>query len=230
MQIYTLASMRAELKSQLGNRTDVLEARYDRWINEAVVQMADELEFADTLQSVSISTVALQPFYTLATGINTILAVSLQDATDKIYGGFPLREMDLKFYREQGVDTGKPAYWMIYNRILVLWPAPDAIYTLVLDTDNVSSEMVLDTDLVPFRSAVSGLVLLRARWNANDALGQPEAAALAQNSYITQLRMRSDRLAKQQEGRNLMASVPRTEQQLRLGNRGYPGHAVLKSS
>lgn len=230
MQIYTLASLRDELKEQLGKRTDVLDSRYNRWLNEAVVAMADELEFPDTLTSASISTASNQEFYVLADGINTILSASLADNSDSFYGGYPLWEMDLDWYRQQAAVTGKPTHWMIYNRYLVLWPKPDNAYTVVLDTDNVSGEMLLDTDVVPFRPSVSGLVLLRARWIANDALGQPEAAALAQNAYITQLRMRADHLAKQQVGRTLKSSVPRTERQLRLGARGYPGNAILKSS
>lgn len=221
MQIYTLGAIRDELKALLGNRTDIDDTRYNRWINEAIVAMADELEFADTLSSTEMQTTAGEEVYLLPSGIDVLLSVSVVLPDDQFYGGEPLNQMDLKWFRQQATVSGTPEYWMVFNRYMTLWPTPDTTYTLILDSDNVAAELTLDSDLVPFRPAVSSLVLKRARWIGFDALGQPEATGIAQNSYITELRMRKDHIAKQQQGRSVRASVPRTDRQLRLGARGY---------
>lgn len=230
MAIYSLAATRDELKKQLGSRTDIDNARYNRWINDAVLVIADELELENLLSSYLISTKAGQELYNLTSGTQNVQSVALADDSDSYYGGYPLEMKDLKWYRQQAAITGKPTHWFRFNNILVLWPKPDGVYNLVVETDLVGTELLLDTDLLPFGSGVNSLVVLRARWIANDALGQPEAAALAQNSYITQMRMRVDHAARQQIGRNLRVSVPTTERQLRLGDRGYRDDAILKSS
>lgn len=217
----TLLSLRTELKKQLGNRTDVADDRYNRWINTALVDLSEELTTDDFESSSPIITISGTNLYSLPPDVEVVRSVSAIDSTDTIYGGYPLAQMDLRFYRQQAIESGAPEFWFIFNRQLLLWPTPDAAYTLTLDSSITVAELTADTSVVNLRPGVQSILLLRARWVAQDALGMSAEALLTQQQYATQVKMRVDRRAQQQQGRNLRVSVPRTDRQLRMGYRGY---------
>lgn len=221
MLVETLASTRSKLKKQLGNRTDVDDPQLNEWINSGMIALAEELEVEDFATSRTITTIAAQPAYVLDPDVSLIMSVSVVDPTDTVYGGMPLAQTELQWYRRQAEVTGVPEYWFVFGGSIILYPTPDSAYSVNIDYAVALTELVLDTDPIPFKPGIGSLVILRARWIAQDALGMPEAALLTQDHYATRLKMLLDRRAKQALGRDRQVSVPHSERQLRLGERAY---------
>lgn len=195
-----LQDIRAEVLGQLQNRTDVTQGgadytRLDRWINWGYLGVAQILDLKELWASVSMPTVADQPFYLLPNAISWIKKVVIDDEDFFLQtGGRELALIDVDTYRnlpdsdEIQASPLLPQSWFRYARMLVEWPTPDDIYSIAVDVRIRPLPLIQEQDcpLLPeeFHEGIVYAAIERA-WRA---LRNPAAAAAAANDKLSVIR------------------------------------------
>lgn len=204
----TLASLRAELALQLGNRGDIDPTRLDKWINWAYDDVWTSLELDEAKASYSFNTVAGQPLYTTPYQVVTTLGASVVDSTS-IYGGQPLGKTDLRSYRMLENKADRPGKYFRLGNLLVLYPTPDGVYTVVVDFRSRPLPLVQETDSPALAREWHETILLAARKKGFSGILEFDKALPAENDFVNSVRRRQDREADEDEGRVIRSSVPR---------------------
>lgn len=194
-----LQEIQIEVLEQLQNRADIViggdYTRLNRWINWGYLNTSQMLDIKELWASIAVPTVANQPLYLMPAALAWIKKLSVDDENEFIMlGGTELAEIDLDTYRglpdsdEIDFTPLLPRSWFRYQRMLVLWPTPDAVYNLALDCRVRPLPLTdpQDCPLLPeeFHEAIVYATLARA-WRA---LRNPQAAALAQNDALSIIR------------------------------------------
>jgi hypothetical protein len=172
----------------------------------------DELKF-----SLEFDTEDDQALYLLPNIVVTTLNLARQD-DDHIYGGVPLEKIDLQSYRRRKDLRDfprKPTHFFRYNRVLVLWPTPDDVYTLVMDFRFEPNKLTEDWHVPILRPEWHEAWIMLARKKILSSVSEWEAAQLATNDFVGHMRVRQDREGGEEENKTVSSSAPRTEAQLR---------------
>lgn len=209
----TLNDLQAELDARLGGRGDILGERQTLWINMAYSDLCTSLDLDELKGSLGLPMVAGQPAYLLPYVVDTIIgAAMVLPESEDINGGYPLDKSDLAAYRSLTARSDDPSLFFRMNDLVVVWPTPSDARTVALDVRLRPAWLVESTD-----SPILGLewhegILLLARAKAHAALKEYDLAIAASNEFTAFMRRRTDREAKEQEGRVIGSSVPtRTE-------------------
>lgn len=219
----TFDSMQDELRDMLGGRTDV-EAKLGGWINDAQVDLITSVDTDEAKGSLAITTVVGQAMYLLPTVVDNIQTISLNDSTLPD-GGYPLEKTDKFGYRAQMTLSDYPTKYFRERNILVLWPTPDAAYSITIDFRIRPSYMTLTTHQPILDKEWHRAIILRAREMAFDDLMEFDKAGPAENSVTRTVRRRENREANEDENRAPRSSVPHLARaaQRKVGNRPWEG-------
>jgi hypothetical protein len=183
----TLATLRAELKLQVV-RDDVDDPRYNLFINKAYRKLVSMLTIQEFSGSLSIATVAAQPFYLLPQAVGYIKKLSLADAVYYPRGGIDLQRIDADYYRRLPVRTGQPEMYFRQGGMLVIWPTPDTVDTMALDFRIRPVALTADNHSPILPLEWHDALALKARHIAFRSLQMFEKAAIAQNDFVTEIR------------------------------------------
>jgi hypothetical protein len=211
----TLASMRLWLMRALLNRDDLSDDEYDLWINDGYLDVCTSVDLDELKGSLSIVTVADQPFYNLPYVVSSTQGASIID-TSLYGGGTPLSKADKAWYREQDNKSGRPETYFREGEVLVLFPTPDKAYTVALDFRIRPLPLTDDTDSPILGQEWHRPIRLSARQKAFDDLQEFDKALPAENSFINSVRRRNNRESSEDEGRVIGSSIPGR------GRRRYP--------
>lgn len=125
MGVLTLAQIRTEVDSSMGNKTNVLDARLDTWINLAYNEIASGIDFEELSDEFDISTVVGQFEYVGPT--NPLVVQLLRDETnERLLTWIPKNE----YFRLNRSTNGIVLRWTRRGQDILVWPPPDAIVTL----------------------------------------------------------------------------------------------------
>jgi hypothetical protein len=129
-------------------------------------------------------------------------------------GGKLLKKIDLNLYRMRSELAEEPREYFRERNLLVLWPTPKNVRTIVLDYWIKPTDLVLDTDspMIPVEWHES--ILAGARKKGYSAVQDFEKAEVAQNDYVDGVRVKEDRDEREDDGRVILSSVPRRRGQL----------------
>lgn len=142
----TLSSIRDDVAEQTGNRNGILPATYDKYINRAYKNLAGMIRLKQLDASFSIDTVVNQPFYMLPDAVSFLKRVSYID-TLLFDGGAELAMIDEQTFRNfPDIDATNPRTYFRYNRMLVLYPTPNDVWSLTIDCKITPQPLVNDTD------------------------------------------------------------------------------------
>lgn len=220
----TLNDMQAELDARLGGRADVISDRQALFINLAYTDLCTSIDLDELKGCIGLTMVPGQPVYKLPYVVDTIIGASIiLPEADSLTGGYPLTKSDLSSYRALEADTDHPELFFRLSDLIVVWPTPAVATTVALDVRIRPAWLVQATD-----SPILGLewhegILLLARQKAHAALKEFDLAIAAGNEFTAFMRRRTDREAKEDEGRIVGSSMPKRTSDLRnrVYRRGY---------
>lgn len=226
----TLASFKAELVQLMAQRADVIKdtTRQAKWINRGYQHLCGMLTIPELKGSILFPVVASQPLYLLPvdpTGKYQVVErimqpLSLVDDTDYRGGGRQIiGPISLSHFYGLANCTGLPTRFLRYNSMLVLWPTPESVLSLILNFQINPLPLAADTDspLIP-QKWHEGIVLA-ARWRALRDLKVWNEAAIAKNDMLDVIRPLEDREAEEQ------ASAPSTMRPVRSAHQFYRRHS-----
>lgn len=190
MGVLTLLQIRDEVKSSMGNRPNILDARYNVWINLAYTDVASGIDFTELDGSLVIPTVIGQNNYNGP--VNPLIVQMLRDDTNNnLLGWIPGSEY---FRLDRSVATAKPKRWTRRALELLVWPNPNAIYSLTAYFKITPIALSGNADVTVLPSYVdNALIMLGAAYGLL-AVGEDQRAALWVNRAISFL---SSRLTEQ---------------------------------
>lgn len=210
----TLGEMRQELDLMLSSRPDVGITRLERWINWGYVNLAASIKFGFLKGSITLSLVADQPLYNLPTITHATIGAALSD-TDLPTDGRPLSKSSLVKYRTRPVRKRAPEeYFRGAGQVLIVWPTPKEVHSCIVDIRFLPKNLEASTDSSILGTQWDEIILLNARRKALAALMEWEAAALAKNDFVSEVRQLADPEHLEEEGQIVRSSVPRTRSQL----------------
>ena len=116
-------ALRTELKSRMGRRTD-LDDDYIAWINRAYYHITTRYKFRELDKTYNMSTAVGKRKYKVKDGFQVVR--SLYDKTNDRW----LTKRDWQSIERVKIVNGKPSRWARYGSVLMIDPAPDAVYTV----------------------------------------------------------------------------------------------------
>lgn len=179
MALRTLAQLRASLEG-LGFGTDLATVQ-NGWLNDEYRELAAMRRWKWLEARTTTTTVAGTSAYTLSPtptirNLDRVLLAGA-DGTDYRLDWKPTNWVVRKLHEYPQIsDHNIPQYWTWFNGQILLYPIPDAAYTLQVDYTANVTPMASDTDtpaLMP--EAYDGLLV----W------GAAERAAARQNNWLT---------------------------------------------
>lgn len=217
----TLSDFQTEIAAEIGSRGDVLanSPRLLLWINWAYRNVASMVTLKELFGSFAIATVDEQPFYALPSQVAWIKRVSVNDSVNFLAGGRELEMTDEAGYRllsDADLDD-EPSRYFRYRRMLVLWPTPDNIYSIVVDCRVRPNNLVAATDSPLLREEFHEAILLYARYRAFRALRLYSEATSALNDAVTVMRPLLNTDAEELDGAIQQVQPIRSKRQLFQG-------------
>jgi hypothetical protein len=211
----TLLDYRGTLNMQLGARPDVDNGMLETWINDAYLDICSSLEIDELKGSLPLTLVVGQPLYLLPRAVRAIREVGVIDAaTYSTAGGRKLAQSDLARYRRNSTLSDEPREYFRESKMLVLWPTPKTIRTLSLDVWIRPLKLVADTDSPILPEEWHEAIALNARSKAHVDLREYERAAVAENSFVNNVRRKDDPETLEESDRIIGSSVPRSRHSL----------------
>ena len=187
----TLSTLRTELDLQLGDRSDITNARLDSWINWAYRNVAAMLDIKELYGSVSFALVAspAQPFYSIPVQVAWIKRLSVIDAsTYPVDEGRELAMIDEAEYRKLRVLVDEPTAYFRWRRMVVIWPTPEVVRTCALDFKVRPNDLVATTDSPILPVEFHEPILLSARHRGLRSLMNWKDALPAMNDFLAAIR------------------------------------------
>lgn len=180
MGTLTNTEMQDEIRSSLGNRTD-LDARLERFLNLAQMRIArkhkwEELKNLLTTATGFTSTPADDKFLVIPTGTRTIYSIVLIDGENsRKLIGYTEKEFEKTIPYPERYDTDRPSIFTRWGSSVEFWRVPDAVYVLeirrsvwptVFSTGSQTSDLDRKDDMI---------IMLALAW-ANASLSKRETA------------------------------------------------------
>jgi hypothetical protein len=220
----TLLSLSNELLLTLGARTDVTADRLARWINQAYLDLPTSVDIPEFHVGIQFNTVLSQPLYLLPTTIIRTKRASMIDSVDfSSDGGTPLRKIDPDYYRKLPDQEDVVGMYFYSQKLIVLYPTPNAARTIVVDAYIRPQLLEDDTDSPIFAPEWYEALLLSARAKAFRSLLEWEAGATAENDFVAHVRRKINPQAEERSGMVAAFRPARSYRQLHGGRRSEPG-------
>jgi len=178
-----LGDMRGELILLLGNRSDLLNARYNLWINNCQIELASALQFFQSEKKVTTTMVVGQSEYTLPSE-----CIAIYDLTDTTAMSKIKRTHYRKTDNTNLTQTGTATHYIRFGNYIQIFPIPDAANTMQLRYCVSMTAMSGDADIPTLPQPWHEVIMLGAEWRGWRALGEYQRAALAKNEYIAMVR------------------------------------------
>ncbi|MAH45008.1 hypothetical protein CMI37_04215 [Candidatus Pacearchaeota archaeon] len=162
MGTLTLSEFRDEVKSNLGERDDVSDARLNRNINLAQTACARKAKFEElnrigTFTLTPTSVPADDKFLDFGTDVRELYSVRITtDGKERKLVRISQRLFD-KLYPDPTIRTGTPEQYILWNNIIEFMPVPDAVIVLesrwciwpaVLSSDTATSDLDQKDDIL----------------------------------------------------------------------------------
>lgn len=211
----TLGSMRTELAAQFAGRTDVPEARLNKWINYAYADFASSVDIEAFEGSLAFTLVPGQPLYLLPPVVSYIRMVSVIDTVNYgERGGRPLEKWDKPKYRRSRDFTSEPYAFFREGQLLVVYPTPVVERVIVADFKLQPIWLADDAEQpIGGQEWHEGLITF-ARSKGFRALLQWDKAAVEKNEWTDFVRRKLDKRSGEDEGRIVTSSYPRNRREL----------------
>lgn len=204
-----LASLQDELDAMLGRRADIVPERFALWLNMAYTDICTSLDIDELKGGLGLTMIPDQPLYLLPYAVSTIIGAAMVLPTSvRTSGGYPLDKLDLSTYRSLETEGDDPRMFFRMDNMIVVWPTPDAARTLALDVRIRPLWLVETTDSPILGTEWHEGILLGARQRGFAALMEYDKAGSAANEFVSFMRRRTDREAKETEGRVIGSSAP----------------------
>jgi len=157
----------AEATAFLGNRADITDARYVRWLNLAQMRIArlkvwEELQALDT----SLVTVASDKFITEPSNIRKIYTFRLIDGSNsRILTGKPPKSFDQAIPLPSRFAEGRPTVYTRWAGKIELYKVPDAVYSLDMRYSKWPTAFTTGADIVSdLEEKDDALIMLMVSW------------------------------------------------------------------
>lgn len=144
MAAQTLAEFRTELRSNLGDRTELAssDTDVDRWLNRAQMRIArrrrfDEIATTESFTATYTGTASIDKVVAFSSLTNTnpraIISIRVLDGTssDKLTY-VPVRRWDRFVPSPDSLATARPSHYTVYSRQIEWWRVPNKAYTFEL--------------------------------------------------------------------------------------------------
>ena len=148
----TLQNLRDKLRRATGeDSTELDDTEADLILNQSLWEIADVFHFREAETSREISTVAGTVSYAVAADHNATETLSIEDDdTDQRTRLLPMSEAE---YENNFVDTtaarAKPTHYFRRGGNIILWPTPDAVYTIVDRYKMTLADLISGGPLIP---------------------------------------------------------------------------------
>jgi hypothetical protein len=183
-----LGEIRSEVKSNLGNRADITDARYNLWINLTETELASAFPFfQNATKGTWVLTVGTAT-YSLTSKLTDFLALySVKDMTVK------RRIKRTGFRKIDNIDetlTGDPTHYIRFGDTIQFVPVPSAANTVQCRYGKTLTAMSGDNDTPTITLPWHEALVLGATLRGWRALKQYEEMALWKNEYLGFVRSR----------------------------------------
>lgn len=213
---WTFADYQVRLLEELGNTADATLVRRKLWINDAYKHLLGLLKMQEMKGTIEQATVAAQPLYLVPSNVRSVLRVGvIDDETYTTQGGRKLTLIDEHSYRMLPDTDAEPVSYFRYGRMLVLYPTPDDVRTMIWEVVARPASLVDDTDSPIVPEEFHEAILLRAKHVGFRALRRYTDAAAAQNDFVSTIRFLRDAEADEEEDKQASVIPIRSARQLR---------------
>lgn len=186
MGLLTLLQIRTEIDSIMGNRDSIDDPRIDLWTNLAYTDIASGVDFTELDGVLVIPTIVATSNYTGP--VNPLIVQMVRDDTNEnLLTWVPESEY---FRLDRSVAQGEPQRWTRRATEILLWPDPDAIYSLSALFKITVTALAGDgavTVLPPYID--NGLILLGAAYGFL-AVGEDQRGVIWVNRAVNYLSSR----------------------------------------
>lgn len=203
MGVLSLLQMRDEVTSSMGTRPNILPARYTTWINLAYTDIASGVNFAELDEVDVLVTAAAQHNYPIPTN-PLIIEMVRDDTNENLLTWLPNDEY---FRLDRSTTTGKPKRWTRRGVEILLWPDPDAIYSLSRYFKATPDILAVDGDITVLPGYVDNGIILLAIGYGLLAVNEDQRAVVWVNRAVNYL---SSRLT-QQDFSFLLGGLAKTQ-------------------
>jgi hypothetical protein len=183
-----LGAVKEEVISNLGNRTDILPARYILWINNTETELASAFPFFQNANKGTFVLVIGTSTYSLTTAFADFLALySVKDMTMK------RRIRRSGFRKFDNIDetiSGDPAYYIRYGDTIQFNVVPAHANTIQCRYGKVLTPMAGDTDTPTITLPWHEALILGATLRGWRSLKQYDEMAIWKNEYLAFVRSR----------------------------------------
>ena len=194
----TLLGLENRLRIELGNRTDIDKTTLDEWINDSYIDLVNTLKLPSLRTSMAFFTTVGEESYILPAGVGTIHRVSWVGNGTVPEGG-KLEKSDADEFRKLPPRTGYPLKVLRENGMLILWPEPDAVYSLTVDFTQQVQPLVQPTDSPLLDLEFHEPLFYGAKARGFEALGNQIGANTAYNNQTRLMRRKLDKEAENEE-------------------------------
>lgn len=212
----TLANLRSELTSGLGNRDDVDQPTLDGYINDACVEMAGlGLDLPQLKTSFQFSTTLNEYQYLLPSGVWVVDSMALRDTT--IYGnGIPLNKItdEQVWFTLRETSSNRVTEFLQKDRVIGVWPNPNVVNTLIVNAQILPQPLVNDGDQPLFGREFEVALLDYCRYIGHSRLREFDMAAQCLNQALANLRQKMSKTAATRSNATPGARVVRTAAEL----------------
>jgi hypothetical protein len=214
-----LSTLRTDLITALGTRSDTTNAQIDKWVNKGYRTVWNMIDVPEQHSSLTASIIAGTYKYFISLNaaggggdpfFRWIDSVGIVDTTTYVQGGREFKKIDLSIYRKLDELTDEPTSFFMYNRVLVLWPTPKVTRNVLIEGSVAFTDvqrLVNDNDTIALTIEWSEVILLAARWKALRDLREWGNAATAKNDFIDEIRPMLNKEAEDKARGSTMARV-----------------------
>lgn len=179
-----LVTMRTNLRTQIGSPTtaNVADAALTAHINTAYTQICTRYRFHRTRVRATLVTVAGTASYAL-NSLDLVLLNVWNKTTGRRLGA--VDSQNLQSYDDSVVypaNRGAPTKYYRDGNNVVLFPTPDAVYSIELFTQRLPVALSLDADTPVISTPWHDLIVIWARWIYFDTIGDYPKAQHAYNT------------------------------------------------
>jgi hypothetical protein len=179
----TLAEMRTDVREALKNRTDVTDARLTHWLKWGYKHVSHPNIYRHRELQGSQNITLATSTYSYAVNDDLFGLYTVRNSTI----GFKMWPRDYRWMQELTRHSGRPAFYCLWNRNMVVFPTPDSTHNgNILDV----AYWQRPPALVDSTAAASALapewdecIVLAAVWRAWRALDQPDRALEARENF-----------------------------------------------
>jgi len=171
MGTYQLSTLRSDVRSNLGNRTDITDTEIDRAINLAQMRVArrwlwEELErsydatLPDTGDAEADKKISFDNNFREVYSFRLIIG----EGQSRKLTQLPPRQFDASIPEPEYYARRKPLYYTVWNNVAEVWPVQDDTYKAIVRASVWPNELVNDSDLSELDRKDDILIAFATSW------------------------------------------------------------------